>query len=322
MELTPTVAQALYTKYSQIFQNAFLASEIFWPKFAQIFNSTAEVEQHIWLDRIPQLRAWNGDRIIQNASLRSYSLPNLPFELTLELDEFKVRDNKIDAFAPTVQMMAMQSKKWPDKLFFDPVIGAIVAGGTIVTYDGQPFWSASHPINTDVAALGSQSNLVNVALSATNYFNGRAAMAAYKGADSLPLYVTPDLLVGPTTTEATALQILNTTYIAPSVALGANAASVMQENPLKGTADYLKVPDMNALIGVSIGGFSGTPWMLLDSSKSIKPFLFQLREAPQFVFNVKPDSPSVFSRHALQYGVRTRGNGGFGPWFFAYLGTA
>lgn len=320
MELTPAVANALYTKYSQIFQQTVLATEIFWPKIAQLFNSTALTEQHIWLDRIPQLRQWNGDRIIQNASLRSYSLTNLPFELTEELDEFNVLDNKIDAFAPVVQMMGMQSKKWPDTLFFNKTTGAIVLGGTTPTYDGVNFWSATHPYNPDNVSLGTQSNLTNTALSSAAFFTGRQTMHGYLGADLLPLYVTPTLLVVPPVSEATARQLLNTTFIAPTVALGQNAANVIQENPLKGTADLLVVPDMAGLS--PIAGFSGVPWMLLDVTKPIKPFLFQLREAPKFVFNVRPDSPSVFSRHALQYGVRVRGAGGYGTWFFAYLGIA
>jgi phage major head subunit gpT-like protein len=319
MELTPSAASSLYTKFSQIFQVAVEQTEIFWPKFAQLFNSTTESENHVWLDRVPQLRLWVGDRMIQNASLRSYTLSNSAYELTEELDEFAVKDNKIDAFQPLVQLMGQQTKKWPDGLFFNNSTGAIVNGATTLTYDGQDFWSTSHPTNPDNPLSATQSNFASsTPLNIANYFTARAAMSNFLGADGLPLYVTPTLLMVPPSLEATARQILNTTYIAPAVALGMNSSGVMQENPLRGTADLLVVPDMAAI--TSVGGHAGTPWILMDNTKPIKPFLFQLREAPEFVFNIRPDSPSVFSRHALQYGVMTRGAGGYGPYFYAYLG--
>jgi phage major head subunit gpT-like protein len=321
-DITPAVsinALGLYTKYSQIFQQAFMEYEVFWSKFAQPFESTTSSELHVWLDRVPKLRLWNGDRMLQSALLRSYQLTNLTFELTEELDAFNVADNKIDAFGPVVQMMALQSKKWADDLFFDPQIGAIVLGATTNTYDGQPFFSTAHPVNQNNPSSATQSNFAtSTKFTATNYFNARYSMMSYLGYDLHPLYVTPDMLMIPPLWEAAALQVLNTTYIAPSIALGQNAAAVMQENPLIGTADLLVVPDLEQIS--SINGNSGNPWLLMDVSKPIKPFIFQLREPPEFVMNVAPNSPAMISRHALQYSVFTRGVGGYGPYWLAYLG--
>ena len=279
------------------------------------------------MDRIPVLRQWNGDRVIQNVSLRTFALTNLPYELTIALDEFDVRDNKINAFAPAVQNLAEQSKKWADTLFFGSLsgtsnTGAIVGGASFVTYDGVPFWSAAHPVNVDAGAagpLGTQSNLLtSSALTSANYFLARYTMRDYLGADGLPLNVNPSLLMVPPANEAAAVQILQTQWTAPSAALGQNAASVVQQNAMYGTADLLVVPDMGAV--TEVGGNSGTPWILMDPSGPVKPFLFQLREAPQFFFEVKPDSPSIISRHEIQAGVRTRGVGGYGPYFTALLG--
>ena len=315
----PGTAPALYTKFSQIFQSAFLGTEVIWPGVASVFNSTSEIEQHVFLDKIPKFRQWVGDRIIRSAVTRTQTLKNVPYELTEELDEYKVRDNKIDAFAPLVSMMATQAKKWPDTLLFDPVNGAIVQGANVITYDGVPFWSAAHPINPDNPALfGTQSNFLNSPLNAANYFLGRSTFQGWRGADGLPFYSVPNALMTGTTLEASARQILNTTYIAPAVAFGQNSAGVFQENVLKGSADYIMAPDMNP-IG-QVGSFTGTPWMLTDSSKPLKPFLMQLRDPPEFVFNVKPDSPGVLARHAYQYFARVRGAMGYGIYWFALLG--
>jgi phage major head subunit gpT-like protein len=320
MDITPGSLSALYVKYSQLFQQSILNIGINWPKFAQLFESSTTTETHVWADRIPQMRQWFGDREVDNISLRTYSLTNQPFEKTLELDAFNVSDNKINAFAPAVQMLTMQSAKWADNLFFNSTYGAISGGTSFVTFDGQPFWSASHPANVDNTTLypAMTNYTTSFALTSANYFTARQEMRAYIGADGLPLNVNPNLLMIGTALEASAIQILQTQWTAPSVALGQNAASQVQQNAMYGTADLLVVPDMQALNGVIA---TGNPWILMDSTMPLKPFIYQLREAPVFYFLLSPQSSPMIARHALQMGVHTRGIGGYGPWFGAFLGV-
>lgn len=308
MDFTPSNLSALRTQYSQIFQEAFLEQDVLWNKIAQLVTSKGESETHVWMDRIPQLRQWVGDRILQNASLRDYVLTNLPFELTVELDQFRIEDNKIASFEPTVRMIAEQAKKWPDTLIFTATTGALAAGSTAITYDGVAYFSTAHPVNIDNAAQGTQSNYASSgkALTPVNYGFARQTMRAYKGADGLPLKVNPKLLIVPPALEANAIQILQNEWIAPAAATYAGASGVAQENPFYGTADILVVDDLAG---------QDTRWYLADNTKSVKPLLFQLREAAKFVMKTRPDDPAVFSRHAVQYGVSTRGAVGYGPWF-------
>jgi phage major head subunit gpT-like protein len=315
MDLTPSNLIALRTQYSQIFQESFLEQEIVWPKVAQLVTSKSESETHVWMDRIPQLRKWVGDRIIQGASLRSYELKNDPYELTEGLDQYRIEDNKISSFEPTVRMMAEQAKKWPDTLIFTATTGLLAAGATALTYDGQAYFSTAHPVNMDNPAMGTQSNYAasGKALNYANFGFARQTMRGYKGADGLPLKVNPKLLVVPPALETAAIQICHEEMIAPGTALGAGAANVQQGNPYVGMADILVVDDLAG---------ADTTWYLLDNTKSIKPFLFQLREAAKFVMKTRPDDPAIFSRHEVQYGTNARGAAGYGPWFLASSWTA
>lgn len=319
MDVTPANLSALRTLYSQIFQEEFLKQEINWNKLCTMVSSKSGSETYVWMDRIPQLRKWVGDRLIRNAELLDYELTNLPFELTEELDKHRIEDNKINAFEPTVRMMAEQAKKWPDTLLFAPSgaasPGAMANGQNVITYDGVGFFATNHPVSVSNAALGTQRNYYasGFALTGANYNSARSGMRALKGADNLPLGVSPNLLVVPPALEATAIQILKDQWIAPAAAIGMNAASVVQGNPFVGTADILVVPDL---------GGDDTTWYLLDTRGAVKPFLFQLRQAANFVMKTRPDDPTVFSRHAFQYGVDVRGNVGYGPWFKAFKATA
>lgn len=70
--------------------------------------------------------------------------------------------------------------------------------------------------------------------------------------------------------------------------------------------------------GNNYGSGSGTPWYLIDSSRAIKPLIFQSRQAPNFVAITRPDDESVFLKRKFLYGVDRRDNAGFGLWQLAY----
>lgn len=66
------------------------------------------------------------------------------------------------------------------------------------------------------------------------------------------------------------------------------------------------------------GGGSGTAWYLLDTSRAIKPFIFQSRRTVEFVSKDRADDEQVFMRKKYVYGVDRRDNAGFGLWQMAY----
>jgi phage major head subunit gpT-like protein len=63
---------------------------------------------------------------------------------------------------------------------------------------------------------------------------------------------------------------------------------------------------------------AGSPWFLLDTSRAIKPLLFQ----PRLPYNLQSltaeTDENVFTRDEYLYGVRGRGNAGFGLWQLAF----
>lgn len=66
------------------------------------------------------------------------------------------------------------------------------------------------------------------------------------------------------------------------------------------------------------GGGTGNPWFMLDTSRSIKPLILQMRRPAQFVAKDKPSDDNVFEDNELRYGVDGRWNAGFGFWQMAY----
>ena len=63
---------------------------------------------------------------------------------------------------------------------------------------------------------------------------------------------------------------------------------------------------------------ASTPWFLLDTSKPLKPMIFQKRRDYDFVAMNRKDDEAVFTRKEYRYGVDARGNAGFGLWQLAF----
>lgn len=68
----------------------------------------------------------------------------------------------------------------------------------------------------------------------------------------------------------------------------------------------------------NFGGGSGRAWFLLDTSRAIKPIIYQQRKAAEFIQINKPEDEHVFRTRKFLYGVDNRCNVGFGLWQLAY----
>ena len=63
---------------------------------------------------------------------------------------------------------------------------------------------------------------------------------------------------------------------------------------------------------------SGPAWFLLDTSRGVKPIIWQERETYEFTQMTRPEEYNVFINDEYLYGVRARVNAGFGLWQLAY----
>lgn len=63
---------------------------------------------------------------------------------------------------------------------------------------------------------------------------------------------------------------------------------------------------------------AGNLWFLADTTKPMKPFIYQKREPYTFVSHTKPDSDNVFWRNEYVYGGHGHGAAGYGLWQLAY----
>lgn len=65
-------------------------------------------------------------------------------------------------------------------------------------------------------------------------------------------------------------------------------------------------------------GYAAAPWFILDTSRPLKPLIFQQRKKPTFVAMDKPNDEGRFTIDEVRYGVDSRDNAGFGYWQMAF----
>ena len=64
--------------------------------------------------------------------------------------------------------------------------------------------------------------------------------------------------------------------------------------------------------------YKGDTWYLMDTSRVLKPLIYQQRKNPQFVSMTAAQDEAVFMRDEYRYGVDLRCNVGFAFWQMAY----
>jgi phage major head subunit gpT-like protein len=63
---------------------------------------------------------------------------------------------------------------------------------------------------------------------------------------------------------------------------------------------------------------AGTPWFLIDTSRAIKPLIFQKRKDYKFTRMDSDQDEAVFARKEFRYGIDARVNTGLGLWQLAF----
>lgn len=303
MDLTPAALQVFFTGLQTQWEMGYELPTPWWDQVAMSVTSDTELETYGWMDRIPKMRQWLGPRTVNNAPLRSRSITNLDWELTESIPRNKFLDDKLGLYAPIAKNMGWQAKKLHDQQL------ATLIQANPTGFDGVAFFATTHLTNIDDAASATQSNLLTLALTPSNYSAARAKMRSWNGRDGQPMGSRGSLLVVPPSLEEAALNILNSDFIAPALFGGqTQVGSNDNKNLLKGSANCLVIDELEN---------DPTAWYLLDNRGMIKPFVVQIRQAPNFVYLNNPTDPNVFWRKEFIFGTDSRSAYDVSLWFKA-----
>lgn len=315
MLITPTSLQFFFTDLETRFWTAYGAAPTFADKIATVIPVGTEQSIYGWIGMVDKMREWVGPRTVHSPAPQTYTLINQNFELTESVDKFKLEDDQFGIYYPMVQFMGIQAKKWTDIQLRDLLTNSGSQIGTRqIGLDQLTHWNTAHPVDFYDSSKGTFCNdftgggvvvngvTVGGALAPTAFATLWQEMASRKSESGEALGIVPNLCMVPPQLDITAKTILHAQFFAPQTGLSGTTNVGATENMLKGSSDILMVPELAA---------SPTVWYLMDTNKPVKPFIWQLRQAPEFVYRITPQDPVVFDTHTYVYGVTSRGAPGF-----------
>ena len=288
----------IFKNLKATFNKAFTETETSWQKIAMLVPSSSGQNDYKWLSNFPKMRKWIGDKVVKALEGFSYTIVNDDWESTIEVDRNHIQDDELGIYAPQAQMAGWSAKQLPDEIVSDLVNGAFVNK----CFDGQFFCDTDHPV-----ADASVSNKGTIALShatlaaaQASFGAARTAMRKFKDDEGRPLNIRPNVLLVPPALEDTAKVLMNNERLEDG-----------KQNPYKGSAEVV----------VDARLTSDTAWFLLDTTKPVKPFLYQERMKPVFVEQTDMSSDNVFMRKKFRYGAEARAAGGYAFWQLCYGST-
>lgn len=290
--------QAVFVSLKTTFNKAFTSAPSSWQKIAMKVPSTASQNDYGWLANFPKMRRWIDEKAVKSLQAYSYPIKNDDWEATVEVDRNDIEDDQLGIYAPQAQMAGWSAAQLPDDIVYE----AVNAGMTAECYDKKPFFATDHKMGRNTFSNKGTKALSCATLAAAqaSYGAARTVMKRFADEEGRALNITPNvLLVGPAL-EDTARALVTVDRLEDG-----------KPNPYKGTAEVV----VDARIT------SDTAWFLLDTTKPVKPFIYQERKAPVFVSQTNPEADDVFTRKKYKFGAEARAAGGYGFWQLAYGST-
>jgi len=288
----------IFKNLKTTFNKAFEGTETHWEKVAMRVPSSGSENNYTWLENFPRMRKWIGDKAIKSLKGHGYTIVNDDWEATIEVDRNHIEDDNLGIYAPQAQMAGWSAKQLPDEIVSDLLNEAFEAR----CYDGQYFFDTDHPVGKGVVSNKGTMPLsvASQAAAQASYGAARTALRKMKDDEGRPLNINPNVLEVPPALEDVANALMKNDRLEDG-----------KPNPYKGTAEVV----VNARLT------SDTAWFLLDTTKPVKPLVYQERKKPVFVQQTNMDSDNVFMRKKYRYGAEARAAGGYAFWQMAFGST-
>lgn len=279
------------------FFNRFNLATTHFQNLTTRIQSSSDSETYKWLGSLPRMREWGTGRIAKGLGQESYSVENLKYESTLEVDRDEISDDKTGQIRMRVAELAERAATHKDYLIAQLLINGETAGFN--SYDGVSYFNDAHVSGSS----GAQDNLltspaVDPDNPTTDEFKSAlktaiGAMMGFKDDQGDPMSISATGLscVVPTTMYLTALEAVNATMVS-----GTN-------NVVAGAARIIAFPWLT----------DQSKWYLLKTDGVVGAFIFQDREPIEFTA-LTEDSDEGFRREKFLYGVRARYRIAYGYW--------
>jgi len=282
------------------FFDRFERTNTYYKELATRIPSNSDSENYKWLGTVPKMREWGSGRLARGLRTESYSVENLKYEATIEVDRDEIADDQTGQIRVRVGELARRAATHKDYL-----LGQLLSNGGSSgyhSYDGVPFFRAAHVSgdsgtqDNDLTYNADDAGDPTTAEFKAALKQAIATMLAFKDDQGEPMNIGVSGLVCvvPPSMLFTAMEAVNASVIANT------------DNVVKGIARVIALPWLSA----------ASTWYLLKTDGVVRPFIFQDREPVEFGA-LTETSEEGFKREKLLFGVRARYRMTYGYWQFA-----
>lgn len=305
---------------------AYSVTPTHYARICSTLPSTSSQQVYGWTGMIPKPRLWTGPRVTHEAAPQTYTVVNLPYEETVAIDCFELDDDQYGIYYRLLPDLARQTKRLPDLWNRDLLENSGAQTGTRQNgFDGLTHWNTAHAVDIYDASKGTYCNdftgggqtiggrLIGGAFGIASVATLREYMRSLKAEDGERMAVSPDLIMIPNELELEAELVIKSMFMAPP-AWGTITGQVgSADNPMRRFGLEVLVNELLT---------STTTFYMLDTTKSLKPFIWRVREAPRMVPRMNENDPQVIDEHRFSWNMWGRAAPAWGyAWLSARSGT-
>lgn len=282
------------------FLSRFGSTPQFFQDLATRIVSTGDKEDYKFLGTVPSMREWGSGRLARGPRTESYSIVNMKYESTIEVDRDEISGDQTGQIRLRVGELAVRAATHKDYLIAQLLQAG--EGADFKGYDGLPFFSEHHVSGES----GEQVNLLEAEAANADDPTTAEFKLALKAAIAKIMGFKDDC-GEPATLIADGLICV----VPPTMnfsALEAVSAAVLDAttNVVRGLARVISFPWLT----------DASAWYLLGTMGVVRPFVFQDREPVEFQA-LEEGSEESFQREKFLYGVRARYRIAYGYWQYA-----
>lgn len=267
-------------------------------RIATTVPSDSDSEDYSWLGAAPAVREFLAERQAKDLANFNYNIKNKTWENTIGVKRTDLEDNKLGMLQLRIKELAIKAAQYPEQLAMEFLTSALgSAAWPYLCYDGQGLIDTDHPAPVGGSA---QDNREGSTLAIATLWLGIATMAGFRDDNNTPLGIKPDILLVEPFLEQTARELVEDRGAATTT----TAAAVLKNKGI----EVLVSPFLYSTATVA-----NCNWFLIDSSKPVRPLIYQERMPIEFG-SLEKDSESGFMREVYYYGTRARYNIGSGYW--------
>lgn len=270
------------TGFQLLFDDGWSNAKPVYPELVMEFESTGPKETYLFGAGAPGMREWKGARVRENAKAYDWDVVNTRYESTLVVGADDIKDDRLGFYKAEVRDMGGVARLHPDELLGD----LLLSGFTDLCYDGQAFFSTSHPLMDGTT----QSNKLTATLDEDAFETAYAQLRAMKsprGSRVSPLRAGGEVVL-----------------IVPS-ALQSTAERIVANQLTTGGASNANYKKARVVVFEELDD-QPTYWFLAIVGTAKAPFIFQMREKAEFVALDQPDDAGVYNRNEVEYGATAR----------------